>query len=159
MKNYKPINNFLSADDLREIEKAVEDEEKTTSGEIKVVVVAKSRRGLFRVFDPLKAVEMRAIREFKKMGVHKTEERTGVLILVSVAERRIRIIADEGIHSRVEDGVWDRIVEMISLSIKNGRQKEGIISAVARVGEILSAHFPSGEGGVNEISNEVVIEK
>lgn len=159
MKNYKPIKNFLSADDLKEIEKAVGDAEKTTIGEIKVAIVGKSRRGLFRVFDPLKAVELRALQEFKKMGVHKTKERTGVLLMVSVAERRIRIIADEGIHSRVKDGTWDRIVEMLTLKIKEGKQKDGIVAAIAAVGEILSQHFPFRKGDTNEISNEVAVEK
>lgn len=157
MKKHKPIKDFLSAEDLSEIEKAVGEAEKTTIGEIKVVVVAKSRKWLFRVFNPLKAVEMRAIREFKKMGVHKTKERTGVLIMVSVAERRIRIIADEGINSKVESDTWDKIVEMISREIKAGKQKEAIVSAVAIVAKILAPHFPYCDGDKNEISDEVVV--
>lgn len=159
MKTDKPIPDFLSTDDLAEIEKAVGEAEKMTIGEIKVVAVAKSRMGLFRVFDPVKAVEMRALHEFRKMGVHRTKERTGVLIMVSVAERRIRIIADEGIHSRVQEGTWDRIVDMISSKIKEGRQKDGIIAAVGSVGGVLSRHFPIRTGDVNEISDEVSVEE
>ncbi len=159
MANLKPIKNFLSAGDLKEIEQAVAEAEKTTIGEIKVVVVAKSRRGLFRVFDPLKAVELRAVREFRKMGVHKTKERTGVLIMVSMAERRVRIIADEGIHSRVEDGTWDRIVDMISRQIKEGKPKEAVVSAVLAVGKTLARHFPARAGDTNELSNEVAVEE
>jgi putative membrane protein len=158
MKKSKPIKDFLSAEELADIEKAVETAERTTIGEIRVTVVPKSRSGLYRVFSPAKAVEMRAFREFRKMGVHKTRERTGVFVMVSVAERRIRIIADEGIQSRVESNAWDGIVEMISSKIKGGKQKEGIIAAIARVGEILARHFPPRKGDTNELPDEVVVQ-
>ena len=160
MKNkYKPINNFLTAEDLVEIEAAVGNAEAATIGEIKVVIVSKSRTGLFRVFDPVKAVEMRAIREFKKMGVHKTKARTGVLIMVSVAEHRIRIIADEGINSRVESSTWSDIVEAVSLKIKEGMPKDGIMSAIATVGATLARHFPHAEGDTNELSDDIVVDE
>lgn len=158
MIKYKPIKDFLSAEDLVEIEAAVGAAERTTSGEIKVVIVARSRSGLFRVFGPAKAAEMRAIREFKKMGVHKTKARTGVLLMVSKDEQRIRIIADEGIHSKVEDGTWDAVVEMISRKMKEGKQKEAIVSAVAALGQTLARHFPAGNGDTNEVPDEVIVE-
>ncbi len=159
MNKYKAINNFLSADELVEIEEAVSAAERKTIGEIKVVVVEKSRKGLYRVFDSLKAVEVRAIREFKKMGVHKTKERTGVLIMVSVAEQRIRIIADEGINAKVEAGAWETIVAMISQKIKEGKPKEAVVSAVATVGETLAKHFPQRISDTNELSDKVVVDK
>jgi uncharacterized membrane protein len=159
MKKYKPIENFLSAGDLGEIEAAVAEAEKTTAGEIKVIIVAKSRTGLYRVFDPVKAVEMRAIREFKKMGVHKTKARTGVLLMVSAKERRIRIIADEGIHFKAEGGTWDGIVEMVSRKTKEGKQKEAVASAVAAIGETLTRHFPRETVDKNELSDEVVVQE
>jgi uncharacterized membrane protein len=159
MTRSKPIDNFLAADDLTAIETAVGAAERTTIGEIKVVVVAKSRKGLFRVFDPLRAVEMRALWEFKKMGVHRSRERTGVLIMVSVAERRIRIIADEGIHAKVEDGTWDRIVETISAQIREGEPRDGILRAVTAVGQTLAKHFPPRAGHRNQLSDDVTVEE
>lgn len=159
MAKYKPIKNFLSTEELREIERAIGAAEKTTIGEIKVVINAKSHKGLFRVFDPLKAAEMRAIHEFKKMGVHKTKDRTGVLIMVSVSERRIRIIADEGIHRKVEDGAWERIVEAMSGKIKEGKPKDALVWAVTTVGETLAKHFPARIGQENELSDEVAVEE
>ena len=46
----------------------------------------------------------RRMRQFLAHGLHKTENRTGVLIFAAVAERYVEIIADAGINAKVHAG-------------------------------------------------------
>ena len=46
---------------------------------------------------------------FMTHGLHLTEKRTGVLIYVALADRRVEIVADAGINSKVEQSAWDEL--------------------------------------------------
>jgi putative membrane protein len=97
-----------------------------------------------------------AIQQFLAQGIHLTDQRTGVLIFASIAERYAEIIADRGINAKVSPDVWaGAISEMIS-SIKQGRAADGFIAAIARCGEVLARHFPPGELNRNELPDRVV---
>jgi len=52
-------------------------------------------------------VHARAVEQFAHR-LHNTDGATGVLIFASLAERRVEIIADEDIHAKVGDPVWDQ---------------------------------------------------
>src|SRR5436305_3738536 len=51
-----------------------------------------------------------AMRQFFAQGLHLTENRTGVLIFASAAERYAEIVADAGINAKVTPDVWDSAV-------------------------------------------------
>src|SRR5205085_5618158 len=78
----------------------------------------------FRIV-PRRAMRQRAhaeaTRQFLAQGLHLTEQRTGVLIFASVAERYAEIIADSGIHARVGNEVWEQAVATLVAAIKAGR--------------------------------------
>ena len=61
-----------------------------------------------------------AMRQFFAQGLHKTENRTGVLIFASVAERYAEIVADAGINAKVTPEVWDQAVAALIAGIKAG---------------------------------------
>src|SRR5262249_6109977 len=85
-----------------------------------------------------------AMHQFLAHGIHLTEQRTGVLIFASVAERYAEIVADSGINSKVSPEVWaDAIGAMIS-AIKDGRPGDGFVAAVGLCGTELARHFPPG---------------
>ena len=48
-----------------------------------------------------------ALAQFMAHGVQLTEHRTGVLIFVALAERRVEVVADAGINSKVDQAAWD----------------------------------------------------
>lgn len=105
------------------------------------------------------AVTERARRSFAEHGLTRTAGRTGVLIFVSLLERRVVVLADEGID-RVLDPTerWDDIVGLVVSAIREGRVAEGLEAAVRRCGEILAAHVPVAREDRNELRNTVVLE-
>lgn len=97
-----------------------------------------------------------AMRQFLAHGVHVTEHRTGVLIFAAFADRQIEVIADRGIHSRVNETVWAEAVEVLTDALAAGRAADGFERAIALVGEVLAEHFPPQPGNPDEIPNRLV---
>jgi putative membrane protein len=90
-----------------------------------------------------------AMRQFWAQRLHKTAERTGVLIFVSYAERYAEIIADAGINEKVTPEVWQKAVSDLTAAIKAGRIGDGFVAAIAQCGAVLAEHFPLPPGSTN----------
>jgi putative membrane protein len=99
----------------------------------------------------------RASEQFLAQNLHTTSGRTGVLIFVSIAEKRVEIIADSGIDARVEKGTWQKIVDDFTADITAGRPVEGFERAIARIGELLAQHFPPGAIDPNELPDHLIV--
>jgi uncharacterized membrane protein len=152
------LRTFLDENARKTVRSAVEAAEARSAGEIRVMVVEKSRAPLSRLSDE-KAVEQRAEREFLRLGIQNTAGRTGVLIMISLREHRVCVKADQAIHKLVGEAAWQSAVDTIVAGIKAGRQAAGICDAVAQVGEVLARHFPRQVDDVDELPNEVVMEE
>ena len=101
-------------------------------------------------------VRRRAVRYFKAGAERRTVGRTGILIYLSLAERRAEIVADEAIHALVPEELWgEAMVDMLS-EVREGRIADGMIAAIRDVGAILSEQFPRGEGDVNELPDRLI---
>ena len=98
-----------------------------------------------------------AKRQFAAHGLHLTQERTGVLIFASVAERYVEIVADAGIHAKVSQEVWDQAVQAMIEKIKQDRPVEGFIEAIQICGGVLAEHFPPGALNKNELPDKLVV--
>jgi putative membrane protein len=83
-------------------------------------------------------VRLRANTAFLKSEVFKTRERTGVLIFLSLLERRVVVLGDSGINSRVEQHEWDAIVAGIVNGIRAGQTGKALAGAIRRCGELLT---------------------
>ena len=90
---------------------------------------------------------------FLAEGVVETRDRTGILIYVSLLEHRVEVLADRGIHSQVEAGTWDGIVERVLTGIRSARAEEGLIDAIAHCGELLAERFPPRHDDTDELGN------
>jgi putative membrane protein len=101
-------------------------------------------------------VRRRAIRYFKVGAERRTAGRTGILIYLSLIEKRAEIVADEAIHGQVPDAQWGEAMAAMIAHVREGRVAEGMIAAVGHVGTILGAHFPRGENDVNELPDRLI---
>jgi putative membrane protein len=90
-----------------------------------------------------------ALRQFAAHGLHKTTERTGVLIFASEAERYAEIVADAGINEKVDPQVWHDAIAVLLAGIKAERPADGFVAAIERCGAVLSQHFPLPAGTVH----------
>jgi putative membrane protein len=98
----------------------------------------------------------RARDQFHAQGLHRTRERSGVLLFVSVAERYVEVIADEGIHQRVPEGTWNELVRDFTARVKARQIGEGFIESVTAIGNHLRTHFPAEAGNPNELPDHLI---
>ncbi len=98
-----------------------------------------------------------AIEMFLAHGLHTTETRTGVLIFVSLAEKRAEIVVDTGIDGHVAQDTWDAAMAALIAEVRAGRLADGLIAAVSATGAELARHFPRLPGDRDELPNDLVI--
>ncbi len=101
-------------------------------------------------------VRRRAIRYFKVGTERRTAGRTGILIYLSLIERRAEIVADESIHSMVPDELWGKPMADMLSHIRDGRIADGMIAAIDDVSAILAEHFPRRDDDSNELPDRLI---
>lgn len=101
-------------------------------------------------------VRRQALALFRVGAERRTRGRTGVLIYLSVGERRAEIVADAAIHARVAEEVWAQAMAALLIEVRAGRPADGLIAAIAQVGTVLAEHFPREEDDVNELPDRLV---
>jgi putative membrane protein len=87
-----------------------------------------------------RAVRLRAEAAFLEEEVFNTRDRTGVLVMLALAEHQAVIIGDEGINRAVPEGEWQRLVDDLVAGIKAGRAAAAMEETIARCGEVLVSH-------------------
>jgi putative membrane protein len=104
-------------------------------------------------------VTLRAEQAFYKHGLHNTKGRTGILILVSLLERRVHVLADKGINDRVPSGTWDGLVSGITDGIRMGQATDAICAAITECGVLLAQVSPASSGdNPNELPDTLIQE-
>jgi uncharacterized membrane protein len=142
-------STFFSEEQQAQILAAVKEAENETSGEIRVHIETSFEGD---VLD-------RAAWVFKKLDMHKTEERNGVLFYLAVNDRKYAIIGDAGINAKVPAGFWNCISELLMKKFKEGKFTEGLSEGIILAGRQLKAHFPFNKDDVNELSDDISFDK
>ena len=101
-------------------------------------------------------VQEAAVTAFFQNGLFRTRDETGVLIFISVFERKVWVLADRGINEKVPKDSWQEVVDMITIGIRENRPAEAICEAVKTVGEMLARHFPIKADDTNELKNLII---
>ncbi|MFN3591520.1 MAG: TPM domain-containing protein [Thermaurantiacus sp.] len=95
--------------------------------------------------------------EFFTRGLHLTEERTGVMLFVSVDDHVAEVVADEGIHRFVDEAAWVETVAAMLAALKHDNPAQGFVDAIAIAGGLLAAHVPPRPGNPDELPNRLVV--
>jgi putative membrane protein len=103
--------------------------------------------------------EEQALQEFHGLGLQRTRQESGVLILVSLFERRVVVLADRGIDAKVGSERWAAVDQAVLEGLARGSLREGLLEGVRIAGELLAQHFPARAGDVNEIPDRVVVRR
>lgn len=82
-------------------------------------------------------VHRRALQAFVEEEVFDTQDRTGILLFVSLLEHRIEVIGDAGINARVDPDDWVDVVARIRRGIQNDNLTEGLVDAIEMCGRLL----------------------
>ena len=144
-------DTLLSASDKLLLVEAIQAAEKTTSGEIRVYVESRLKKG-----DALQ----RATELFFKNKMNATQERNGVLVYVAVLDKKLAIYADQGIYDKVGIEFWSAQVQEMSSFFRKENYVTGMIQVVAAIGKALTANFPFDRvSDTNELSDEIIMGK
>ncbi len=207
----KAAKDFFTAEERMRIESAVQQAEKTTSGEIVPMVIDESydypraeilgagffslatavslswaffseslwhflwlfalcyfpfkllirnlpslRRRLIHHDEISEEVAEKAVLAFLEQGLHHTRDETGILILLSLFERRVYVLADRGINSVVPANYWDGIVHTITEGIHRGDTCNALCLAIETCGRLLEERFPVKTDDTDELSNLIL---
>ncbi len=99
----------------------------------------------------------RAIEVFSQLRIWDTEHNNGVLIYLLLADRKVEIVADRGIHAKLGQPVWSAICREMETSFRAGQFEAGVVSGIRSVGAHLSAHFPQHGHKTNELPDQPVV--
>ncbi len=124
-------------------------------------------KGVIRACPPLKRrlipaaeataeVEEKAFISFVEQGLHHTRDATGILILISLLEHRVYVLADRGINSVVPPHTWDELVQSITAGIHQGQTADALCAAIGRCGDLLAVKFPRKADDTDELPNLIV---
>jgi putative membrane protein len=92
---------------------------------------------------------------FLEKGVHHTRERTGILLYVSLLERRALLVADAAVEREVPRREWRAAAAAIDRVVASGGDGVDVAHALATLGDLLALHLPRAAGDVNELADEV----
>lgn len=126
------------------------------------------QRWLTPRLDQQNQVEHRAVREFYQNQIYKTKNSTGILIYVSLMERRAVVYGDKAISEKINQQVWRDVVDSLLTGIRNKKMAEGFCEAIEKCGVHLEEHFPVSENlednspqgqdaSKNELQNYLII--
>lgn len=139
---------------LAEIEQAIRRAESRHAGQIRFVVEGGLEpHPLWRG----QLARERAIDVFSQLRIWDTEHNNGVLVYVLLADRAVEIVADRGIHARVEAGVWEGICRAKECAFQRGQYAAGVQEGVQAVAAELGRCFPMSAPGVNELPDRPLV--
>lgn len=101
-------------------------------------------------------VHRRAVELFRTSCELKTRGRTGILIYVSLLERRAEIVADKAIADQVEPETWGEAMAVLVDELKAGQPGVGMAKAVEQVGEVLKRILPPKPTNPDELPNRLI---
>jgi uncharacterized membrane protein len=128
-----------------QLSRAIAEAEQNTSGELRLHVESRCKED---VLD-------RAAYIFEKLEMHKTVDRSGVLLYFALNDHKFAILGDAGINSQLSAGSWDVVRDAMLPHFKQSAYVEGLTLGLKMAGELLSTKFPRKSNDQNELSNEV----
>jgi len=140
----RPVDHF-SKEQQKQIVDAIKEAENNTSGEIRVHIEDNCK---IDVLD-------RAADVFAMLKMHKTELRNGVLIYLSIHDRKLAILGDAGINAKVPENFWESTKQVMLDNFKEGYLTTGLTKGILMAGEKLKEHFPHQRDDVNEMDDSI----
>ena len=148
------VKRAFPAAALRNIERVIGEEERRHAGQVRFAVEA-----FLPLADLLRGVGAsdRAVALFGRLRVWDTEHNAGVLIYLLLADRRVELVADRGIHSKVGTAAWEAICGEMQQEFARGQFERGVVIGVRAVSDLLAEHFPPTGEGRNELPDKPVV--
>ncbi len=147
------IEKILSKEQLKELSGQIGAIEEKTSAEIRVVVRHRKHWSERKL-----SARQVAEREFRKLGMTKTKEGTGILVFILVGERQFEILADHGIIKVLPDEFWANLAGKLSEHFSKKNFFHGLSVSIAEIGEVLESKLPRTSSNPDELPNDIIEE-
>jgi uncharacterized membrane protein len=142
------VHTVFSERDLDDIAAAVARVESATTAEVRVHL----ERTVPRSRDPLG----RAQEVFRRLRMHETRHRNGVLVYLALEDRKLAIVGDAAVHAHVGDAYWESVRDLMVRHLRAEAPRDAVVHAVEDLGRVLAQLFPRAPGDdPNELSNDV----
>ena len=102
--------------------------------------------------DPRRSAEQ----AFARLRVWDTQANNGVLLYLLLADHRIEIVADRGLHEKVSAEQWRGVCQLMEERLRAGDAGDAVVRGVEAVSDLLTEHFPQRPGTVDidELPNQ-----
>lgn len=88
------------------------------------------------------SIENYAVELFEKWGIGEKGKDNGVLILLAIAEQKVRIEVGYGLEGALPDGLCGRIIRQIMLPyFRQNKFAEGLLAGTAAVSQIIAKEY------------------
>lgn len=127
------------------------------AGALLVVFVPAFARLFLR--PPRRDIEVRRYAEslFLERELFKTRDRNGVLLLVSLFERKVEILPDVGFRDRVTEADWNAVLARMTPLLRDARPADALQQGLAAVEALLAAKgFRARPGADNELPDRPI---
>ena len=142
------VEQYFTQERRSRVVAAIQAAEKDTSGEIRVHIDDHCAG------DPV----TQALHCFKKMKMHKTALRNGVLFYLAMEDRKYAILGDQGIDAVTPDDFWETIKEGMLERLRQEDVEGALCWGIRQAGEKLKIHFPCQQSDVNELPDDISFE-
>ncbi|MCW5551265.1 MAG: TPM domain-containing protein [Verrucomicrobiae bacterium] len=93
---------------------------------------------------------------FSQCGIGGTRQRGGVLIYLSLFERRLEVRCDRAVAGKVKQPDLDAIRDAVLDRIRAGDAPGGIIAGLDRAAEVLARAIPATGSTTDSLSNDLI---
>lgn len=105
-------------------------------------------------------VRQRAYEAFYEHNLHMTERHNGVLIFISLMERKIKIVTDSAVKQKIDQKIWDEIIFAFTDKVRKESLVEALKSSIEAASHVLETYFPNDPKikKNDELKNDLIIE-
>lgn len=106
-------------------------------------------------------VEQKSYEAFMHHNLHLTHNHNGVLIFVSLFERKIKILCDKNVNDKISKEIWQNIIVEFIHTYQTKDVLIALKSTIINVGNVLENHFPrtiEKSKSINELEDDLIIE-
>jgi len=93
---------------------------------------------------------------FGQRRLASTRTRSGLLIYVSLAERRVVVLGDDRVMAAAGQALLDRLRDLAVDRLRGGRRAETFLDTIQTAAQELAAKMPPEPGNPDELPNELV---
>lgn len=152
--DHRAVRKAFPPEVLARIESATRSGERNHAGQVRFVVEAALPLALVM---SRQTPHERALDVFGRLRIWDTEGNSGVLVYVLLADHRVEIIADRGIHREVGVAEWRSICHTMESAFREGRFADGAVAGIDAVSALLSQHFPRTGAASNELPDRPIV--